>query len=371
MTTAFIVNSGSSSIKWELVDVESERRVRGGIVERIGEPGAAADHAEAMRGILGELGGEHPSVIGHRVVHGGSRFTTATLVTDEVEAAIEALSALAPLHNPPNLAGIRAARVAFPGVANVAVFDTAFHQSLPPAAYTYAIDSAVAHEHSIRRYGFHGTSYQYVARRAAALLSRPLEQLKLIVFHLGNGASVAAIDGGRSVETSMGMTPLEGLVMGTRSGDLDAGILFHLGRAGHTLPELDAMLNRRSGLLGVGGSGDLRDIQAAAGSGDAAAALALDVYHHRLRHYLGAYLVQLGGADAIVFTAGVGENSAPTRAAAVSGLGWLGMELDDARNDVRSRDARVISTDASPVAILVVPTNEELEIARQAIALVR
>ena len=370
MTTAFVVNSGSSSIKWELVDVESERRVRGGIVERIGEVGAAADHSHAMQGILADLGSEHPSVIGHRVVHGGSEFTSATIVTDAVEAAIERLSALAPLHNPANLAGIRAARAAFPGVVNVAVFDTSFHQSLAPEAFTYAIDADVAAEHSIRRYGFHGTSYQYVAERAASMLGRPLAELKLIVFHLGNGASVTAIDGGRSVDTSMGMTPLEGLVMGTRSGDLDPGILFHLGRVGFTLPELDTMLNRRSGLLGVGGIGDMRDIQAAAANGDAAATLALDVYCHRLRHYLGAYLVQLGGADAVVFTAGVGENSAPTRAAAMAGLEWLGIELDGARNDITSRHARLISTDSSPVAVLVVPTNEELEIARQSIALV-
>ena len=371
MTTAFIVNSGSSSIKWELVDVESEQRLRGGIVERIGEAGAAADHAVAMEGILAELGGEHPSVIGHRVVHGGSDFTAATLVTDEVEAAIERLSALAPLHNPANLAGIRAARAAFPGVANVAVFDTAFHQSLPPAAYTYAIDASVAAEHSVRRYGFHGTSFQYVSARAAAMLGRPLAELKLIVFHLGNGASVTAIDGGRSVETSMGMTPLEGLVMGTRSGDLDAGILFHLGRAGLTLPELDVMLNRQSGLLGVGGIGDMRDVQAAAAAGDAAARLALDVYYHRLRHDLGAYIVQLGGADAVVFTAGVGENSAPTRAGAVAGLDWLGIELDAFANNRTSREARIVSTNGSPVRILVIPTNEELEIARQAIAVVQ
>ncbi len=240
MSIAFIVNSGSSSIKWELIDVDTERRLRGGIVERIGEAGAAANHEHAMEGILAELGGEHPVVIGHRVVHGGSEFTSATIVTDEVEAAIERLSALAPLHNPANLAGIKAARAAFPGVPNVAVFDTAFHQSLQPAAYTYAIDATVAAEHHVRRYGFHGTSYNYVSRRAATMLGRPVEELKLIVFHLGNGASVTAIDGGRSVDTSMGMTPLEGLVMGTRSGDLDAGILFHLGRAGLTLPELDA-----------------------------------------------------------------------------------------------------------------------------------
>lgn len=361
MTTAFVVNSGSSSLKWELLDAESGEHLKGGLVERV------TDHASAMKGVLQELGSEHPEVIGHRVVHGGSVFTAATLVTDEVEAAIDELSALAPLHNPANLAGIRAARAAFPGVPNVAVFDTAFHQTLAPEAYTYALDTDVAREHGIRRYGFHGTSYQYVSRVAGELLGR--DKAKLVVFHLGNGASVAAIDSGRSVETSMGLTPLEGLVMGTRSGDLDAGVLFHLGRAGVTLDELDTLLNRRSGLLGLAGTGDMRDVQEAAAGGDGAARLALDVYHHRLRHYLGAYLALLGGADAIVFTAGVGENSPLTRTAAVAGMEWLGIELDEALNSQRSKDARVVSSRGSRIAVLVVPTNEELEIARQAAAL--
>lgn len=366
MTLAFVVNSGSSSIKWELLEVESGAVSGSGLVARIGEPGGdAPDHDSGMRGILERLGGEHPAVIGHRVVHGGDRFSAATLITDEVEAAIEELSALAPLHNPANLAGIRAARAAFPGVPNVAVFDTAFHQSLAPEAYTYAIDAAVAAEHGVRRYGFHGTSYQYVAGAAAELLGRPLEQLKLIVFHLGNGASVCAIDGGRSVETSMGMTPLEGLVMGTRSGDLDPGLLFHLGRAGFSLPELETLLNRRSGMLGLAGTGDMRDVQA---SDTPAARLALDVYHHRLRHYLGAYLVALGGADAIVFTAGVGENSPQTRAAALAGLERFGIVLDARLNAERSKHSRHISAPDSPIAVLVIPTNEELEIARQALA---
>ena len=361
MTLAFVVNSGSSSIKWELVDVESAEKLKGGLVERV------TDHESAMLGVLEELGDVHPAVIGHRVVHGGSVFTAATLVTDEVEAAIDELSALAPLHNPANLAGIRAARAAFPGVPNVAVFDTAFHQTLAPEAYTYAIDAGVARENGVRRYGFHGTSYQYVAKASAELLGRA--DAKLVVFHLGNGASVAAIDAGRSVETSMGMTPLEGLVMGTRSGDLDAGILFHLGRAGSTLDELDTLLNRRSGLLGLAGSGDMRDVQGKAADGDAEAQLALDVYHHRLRHYLGAYIALLGGAHAIVFTAGVGENSSATRAAVVRGMGWLGIELDESLNAAPSKDARVVSSGASRVSVLVVPTNEELEIARQSVAL--
>ena len=367
MTTVFVVNSGSSSIKWELVDVESAQKLRGGIVERIGEAGRVADHAAAMTAILDELGDARPEAIGHRVVHGGSVFRAATLVTDEVERKIDELSALAPLHNPANLAGIRAARAAFPGVPNVAVFDTAFHQSLAPEAYTYAIDAQLAAAHGVRRYGFHGTSYQYVSRKTAELLGR--DDLKLIVFHLGNGASACAIDSGRSVETSMGMTPLEGLVMGTRSGDLDPGALFHLGRAGLGLPELDTLLNRRSGMLGLSGRGDMRDVQQAAEAGDAAAQAALDVYHHRLRHYLGAYLVLLGSADAIVFTAGVGENSPVTRAAAVRGLEGFGIRLDEQLNAARGNGARIVSSTGSPVKVLVVPTNEELEIARQSAAL--
>jgi acetate kinase len=365
VTRAFVVNSGSSSIKWELLDPDTGERMRGGIVERIGEGGV--DHAGAMRSILDELGDEHPDVIGHRVVHGGARFHDATVIDDGVLAAIDELSVLAPLHNPANVLGIRAAREAFPGVPNVAVFDTAFHQTIAPAAYTYAIDAAVAADHGVRRYGFHGTSYRFVSRRAAELLGRPLDELRMIVLHLGNGASVCAIDGGRSVDTSMGLTPLEGLVMGTRSGNVDPGVLFHLGRAGLSLPELDTLLNRRSGLLGLGGSNDMRDVLAGVATGDAASILAFDVYVHRLRHYLGAYLAELGGADAIVFTAGVGENAAPVRQAALAGFEWAGIHVDADRNVARGTS--IISTDDSPVAVLVVPTNEELEIARQAAAL--
>jgi len=372
MSRVFVVNSGSSSIKWVLVDVATEQDVRSGVIERIGEAGSVPDHAAAMAQILGDLGDVRPDAIGHRVVHGGSVFREATLVTDEVERQIDELSALAPLHNPANLAGIRAARAAFPGVANVAVFDTSFHQSLAADAYTYAIDADLAATHGVRRYGFHGTSYQYVSAKTAELLGR--DDLKLIVFHLGNGASVCAIDGGRSVDTSMGMTPLEGLVMGTRSGDIDPGALFHLGRAGLGLDDLDTLLNRRSGLLGLSGRGDMRDVQSAAEAGDAAAQAALGVYHHRLRHYLGAYLVALAGdsshgVDAIVFTAGVGENSPVTRAATLRGLEGFGVVLDAELNGAPAKGARVVSSPDSAVKVLVVPTNEELEIARQSVAL--
>ncbi len=370
MTAIFVVNSGSSSIKYQLVDLDSETAIVSGLVERIGEPGSAvADHEAGMRVVLAALGAGHEiTAVGHRVVHGGSLFASATVITAEVEAAIDLLSALAPLHNPANLLGIRAARLALPEVPHVAVFDTAFHQTLPAAAYTYAIDAALAAEHGVRRYGFHGTSHKYVSERAASFLDRPLESLKTIVLHLGNGASACAIDGGRSVETSMGMTPLEGLVMGTRSGDIDPAALIHLHRqAGLGFDELDTLLNRRSGLLGLTGSGDMREVQDAAAAGDQVAEGARAVYRHRVRRYLGAYLVHLGGLDVIVFTAGVGENDAQLRQVTLAGLEFLGIVIDQERNAAVSREPRRISADDSPVAVLVIPTNEELEIARQSL----
>ncbi|MES2095062.1 MAG: acetate kinase [Actinomycetota bacterium] len=373
MTQIFVVNSGSSSIKYQLIDVESEEVALSGLIERIGEPGSdVVDHEDGMRQVLGSLGSVRQIVaVGHRVVHGGSIFDRATLVTDEVEAQIDELSALAPLHNPANLQGIRAARKALPQVPQVAVFDTAFHQTLPAAAYTYAIDATLAAEHSVRRYGFHGTSHKYVSEQAAIFLGRPLTELKTIVMHLGNGASVAAIDGGVSVETSMGMTPLEGLVMGTRSGDVDPAVLIHLHRqAGLDFDELDTLLNRKSGLLGLTGSGDMRDVQDAASRGDETAEAALAVYRHRVRRYIGAYIAHLGGLDALVFTAGVGENNALLRRRTLAGLEFLGIAIDVDRNELVSKKARFISPEGSPVAVLVIPTNEELEIARQAQALI-
>jgi acetate kinase len=368
---AFVVNSGSSSIKYQLLDPESGAVVLSGTVERIGEPGGdAPDHDAGLRDVLERLGGHEIAVVGHRVVHGGALFDRAVLVDDAVEAAIEELSALAPLHNPANLLGIRAARRALPDVPQVAVFDTAFHQTMPPAAWRYAIDRELADRHGIRRYGFHGTSHKYVSERAAAFLGRPLGELKQIVLHLGNGASMCAIDGGRSVDTSMGMTPLEGLVMGTRSGDLDPAILPHLGRvAGMSLDELDTLLNRRSGLLGLTGTGDMRDVQRAALDGDPQAEEALEVWRHRIRHYVGAYLAELGGVDVIVFTAGVGENNALLRRRTMARLEHLGIRIDDDRNELESRAERRISADDSAVEVLVIPTDEEREIARQAFAL--
>jgi acetate kinase len=371
VTEVFVVNSGSSSIKYQLVDVETGAALVNGLIERIGEPGAEAkDHVAGMKLALDALGTGHDiQAVGHRVVHGGTRFTEATVITDKVEQEIDDLSPLAPLHNPANLVGIRAARKALPDVPHVAVFDTAFHRTLAPDAYTYAIDADLAEKHAVRRYGFHGTSHKYVSERAAEFLGRKLEDTKTIVLHLGNGASACAIDGGRSIDTSMGMTPLEGLVMGTRSGDIDPAILAYLhAQAGLGFDELDALLNKKSGLLGLTGNGDMRDVQTAASNGDEKAEAALAVYRHRIRHYVGAYIAELGGLDALVFTAGVGENSVALRQQSLDGLERLGISVDPARNAAKSKDARHISPDGSPVAVLVIPTNEELEIARQTLA---
>ncbi|WP_400994378.1 acetate/propionate family kinase [Agromyces sp. GXQ0307] len=395
MTTVLVVNSGSSSLKYQLVDVTAGAALASGLVERIGagegrathtdasgrahrEEVSVADHHAAFAWMLRAFAEHGPSLdahppvaVGHRVVQGGARFFEPTVITELVKINIDELSVLAPLHNPANLAGIVAAERAFPSVPHVAVFDTAFHQTMPPDAYLYALDRDLAEKHRIRRYGFHGTSHRYVSRAAAAFLGRPTEELKLIVLHLGNGASACAVDGGRSVETSMGMTPLEGLAMGTRSGDLDPAVVLHLQRrAGLRVDEVDDLLNKRSGMLGLGGHGDMRDLTEAAASGDERARVALEVYAHRVRSYVGAYAAQLGRVDAIVFTAGVGENAADVRARSLAGLEGFGVEVDAARNAVRSGEARRISTDGSRTAVLVVPTNEELEIARQTVEVV-
>lgn len=392
MTVVLVINSGSSSFKYQLIDVETESALVSGLVERIGEGvgvmthkvGDATyerelpipDHAvgfDVMLRAFDEYGPslveQPPAAIGHRVVQGGARFFHPTLIDDLVEINIDELAVLAPLHNPGAVQGIRAARTAFSDLPHVAVFDTAFHQSLPPAAYTYAIDQDLARKHRIRRYGFHGTSHKFVSEAAADFVGRPLRELKQIVLHLGNGASITAIDGGLSVETSMGLTPLEGLVMGTRSGDIDPSVMLVLARREEMTPsQLDDFLNKRSGVLGIAGVSDMRDIEDRRAAGNGAAMLAFDVYVHRLRAYLGAYIAQLGGVDVISFTAGVGENSPLVRAAALATLGFLGVHVDEARNEERRRGIRVISTDDSPVTVLVVPTNEELEIARQTLA---
>ncbi|WP_039802613.1 acetate kinase [Nocardia araoensis] len=385
-----VINSGSSSIKYQLVDPDSGVVAASGMVERIGEDeggiehradGSAterreriADHAAGLRLIFDtfaatghDLVREGVRAVGHRVVHGGEVFYRPTLIDDDVVAAITELAALAPLHNPANVAGIESARALLPGVPQVAVFDTAFFHGLPAAAKTYAIDAKVAAAHGIRKYGFHGTSHEYVSGRVAELLGRDPAELNQIVFHLGNGASASAIRGGHPIDTSMGLTPLEGLVMGTRSGDLDPGIMAHLARSAHLdIDAIDTLLNRDSGIKGLAGVNDFRELRRLIEDGDEAARLAYDVYIHRLRRYLGAYLIELGGVDAITFTAGVGENSPQVRADALAGLSGFGIEVDPAANTAQDRAARRISPPGAPVAVLVVPTNEELAIARAA-----
>ncbi|MGW5376205.1 acetate kinase [Nocardia sp. NPDC003999] len=385
-----VINSGSSSIKYQLVDPDSGVVAASGVVERIGEDEGGiehradgstterreriADHAAGLRLIFDtfaatghDLVREGVRAVGHRVVHGGEVFYRPTLIDDDVVAAISELAALAPLHNPANVAGIESARALLPGVAQVAVFDTAFFHGLPAAAKTYAIDAKVAAAHGIRKYGFHGTSHEYVSGCAADFLGRDPAELNQIVFHLGNGASASAIRGGRPIDTSMGLTPLEGLVMGTRSGDLDPGIVAHLARSAHLdIDAIDTLLNRDSGIKGLSGVNDFRELRRLIDGGDEAARLAYDVYIHRLRRYLGAYLIDLGGVDAITFTGGVGENSPQVRADALAGLGAFGIEVDPAANTAENRAARRISPPGAPVAVLVVPTNEELAIARAA-----
>lgn len=393
MSIVLVVNSGSSSLKYRLLDMASETVLASGLVERIGErmgrvrhdgPSGrhederrVADHDAAFEAMIAGFEAHGPSLeahppvaVGHRVVQGGRRFFGPTIVDDAVERDIEELIPLAPLHNQANLAGVRGARKAFPDLPHVTVFDTAFHTTMPDAASLYALDRATAERYRIRKYGAHGTSHRFVAAETARFLGRPLEELRIIVLHVGNGASACAVRGGISVETSMGMTPLEGLVMGTRTGDIDPAVLFHLHRqAGLDVDQLDDLVNRRSGLLGLTGSGDLRDVTERAAQGDQLAKTGLEVYAHRIRHYVGAYMAQLGGADAVVWTAGVGENAADVRALALEGLeDVFGIELDEAANAERSDQARRISTAGSKVEVLVIPTNEELEIARQTLA---
>ncbi|MCL3859952.1 acetate kinase [Actinotalea sp. K2] len=387
-----VINSGSSSIKYQLLDGVSGESLATGLLERIGQPVGAikhegpqgktvleqpvVDHEAGIATILELFAAHGPQLdpkdlaaVGHRVVQGGARFSGPAVIDDEVESAIEELSTLAPLHNPPNLDGIRAARRAFPDLPHVAVFDTSFHATLAPESYTYAIDRDVAREHGIRRYGFHGTSHAYVTQRTAELLGKDPADVNVIIAHLGNGASITAVRGGRSVETSMGLTPLEGLVMGTRSGDIDPAVIFHLQRvAGMSTDEIDALLNRRSGMLGLAGASDMRDIHDAIAAGDQDARLALDVYCHRLKHYVGAYYAHLGRVDAVVFTAGAGENDDVVRELSLTGLERLGIQVDPVRNEGRKKTDTVISPDGAEVTVLVVPTNEELEIAREALA---
>ncbi|MBF6045876.1 acetate/propionate family kinase [Streptomyces sp. NRRL B-1677] len=396
-TRVLVLNSGSSSVKYQLLDMADGARLAAGLVERIGEETSRlvhsplatgggkreqeapiADHEAALQAVAAELaadglGLDSPELaaIGHRVVHGGQKFTAPTVITDEVLAEIERLVPVAPLHNPANITGIRTAQALRPDLPQVAVFDTAFHTTMPESAARYAIDTATADAHMIRRYGFHGTSHAYVSRETAKLLGKDPSEVNVIVLHLGNGASASAVERGRCVDTSMGLTPLEGLVMGTRSGDLDPAVLLHLSRnAGMSTDEIDALLNKKSGLIGLCGDNDMREIRRRIDEGDARAQLAFDIYVHRLKKYIGAYYAVLGTVDAVAFTAGVGENAAPVREAAVAGLEALGLAVDAGLNAVRSGEPRLISPESARVAVAVVPTDEELEIATQTYDLV-
>ena len=392
-----VINCGSSSLKYQLINSETEGVLAKGLCERIGIDGmltyqpeggekekseiAMPTHTEAINAVLAALTNEKSGVIkslsevgavGHRVVHGGEKFTSSCLINDESMKAIEECNDLAPLHNPANLIGIRACQELMPGVPMVAVFDTAFHQTMPDVAYTYGIPYEYYEKYKVRRYGFHGTSHSYVSKRTAEIVGKPYDQMKIIVCHLGNGASISAVNCGKSVDTSMGLTPLEGLVMGTRSGDLDPAIIDFVGKKeGLSLDEMNEVLNKKSGMLGISGvSSDGRDLEAAAETGNKRAQLALDVFDYRVIKYIGAYAAAMNGVDAIAFTAGIGENNIKMRKDVCSSLTYLGVKLDEEKNNVRGEE-RIISAHDSKVQVLLVPTNEELAIARETLALVK
>jgi len=387
-----VVNAGSSSLKYQLIDATSGLTVAVGLVSEIGGASQlrhetdgrrheadldSPDHGAAFaaaRAALAEhgpwVGDDDLVAVGHRVVHGGRRFTEPVVVDDDVIAALRTLSPLAPLHNPANIEGIVRAQAAFPGIPHVAVFDTGFHRTLPPAAYTYAVPRAWRDEQHVRRYGFHGSSYAWVSRRTAALLGREPEDLRMVVLHLGNGASACAVDGGRSVDTSMGLSPAEGLVMGTRSGDVDPALGGYLARVlGLSAQQFDRALNRESGLLALAGASDFRALAERRAGGDAEAGLAFDVTVHRIRKYVGAYAAVLGRLDALAFTGGIGEHSPVLRAAVVDGLGVLGLRLDAAANAEGPAERRVSAGDSS-AEVWVVPTDEEREIGRAALTVI-
>jgi acetate kinase len=392
-----IVNAGSSSLKYQLIDTDNETTLAKGLVERIGIPGSRLkqtvgmeqyvvemplkDHIEASKqmlkaltdkqhGILGSM--DEIGAVGHRVVHGGERFTTSSLIDEECLAAIDENSQFAPLHNPANLMGIKACRLVMPNTPMVAVFDTSFHQTMPAKSFLYGLPMDYYKRLKVRRYGFHGTSHRYVSERAAKFLGKELRDLKIITCHLGNGSSMCAIDGGKSVDTSMGMTPLEGgVLMGTRSGSVDpASLQFIMNHEGLDIDQMLEVLNKKSGLLGVSGlSSDMRDIEEAARQGNEQAQITLDLLYNGIRKYIGAYAATMGGVDVVVFTAGIGENSPILRESVLDGMGFLGMELDKEKNKLRGEE-RDISTPNSKVRILVIPTNEELVIARDTLEIV-
>jgi acetate kinase len=387
-----VLNCGSSSLKYQFLNMETEQVLATGLVQRIGmddaifeykvpggkevkEVNSILDHTTAIKRMLAALTSPEYGVIsdpseinavGHRVVHGGEAFSGSVMVNDEVKQTLRALFDLAPLHNPPNLTGILAAEDAIPGKPQVAVFDTAFHATMPRTSFLYALPYAMYKRHKVRRYGFHGTSHRYVSERAAALIDKPADQLKLITCHLGNGSSVAAVVGGKSVDTSMGFTPLEGLIMGTRSGDLDPGAIFYImAREELSMSEMNSMLNKHSGMRGVSGiSGDMRQIEEEMAKGEPRATETFEMAEYRLRKYIGAYAAAMNGVDAIIFTGGIGENSNLLRGAVCEHLTYLGVELDEGINNTRSKQERLISKPTSKVQVWVIPTNEELVIAR-------
>ena len=393
-----VINAGSSSLKYQLLNPETQQVLAKGLCERIGIDGKftykpdgkeaikAADvamptHSEAIQTVLNALIDKDNGVIGsmaeidavgHRVVHGGEKCAKSVLITDEVMAAIEECNPLAPLHNPANIIGIKACQSLMPSTPMVAVFDTAFHQTMPPVAYTYALPYEYYENDKVRSYGFHGTSHKYVAQRAAAMLGKPIEELKLISCHLGNGSSVTAVDGGKSVDTSMGFTPLAGLPMGTRCGDIDAGIMEYLmNKHGMDIKEMLNIMNKKSGVQGISGvSSDFRDLEAAGAEGNKRAALAVDVFLYGVKKLIGSYAAAMGGVDAVIFTAGVGENGSDNRAGIVAGLEFMGIKIDEAKNKLRGEEID-ISAEGATVRTLVIPTNEELMIALDTAALVK
>jgi len=392
-----VINCGSSSLKYQLINSETEDVLAKGLCERIGIDGmltyqpaggekeksekAMPTHTEAIKFVIEALTNEKTGVIksldevgavGHRIVHGGEKFTASTVLTAETIQAIEECSDLAPLHNPANLIGVRACQELMPNVPMVAVFDTAFHQTMPKTAYLYGLPYEYYENYKVRRYGFHGTSHSFVSKRTAEIIGKPYEDCKIIVCHLGNGASLSAVMNGKSVDTSMGLTPLEGLVMGTRSGDIDPAIIeFVAKKEGKTLDEMMNVLNKKSGLLGISCvSSDGRDLEDAAAKGDEKAQAALDIFAYRVVKYIGAYAAAMNGVDAIVFTAGIGENDISCRSKVCKNLTYLGAEIDEELNKCRGEE-RIISTPESKVKLLVVPTNEELAIARETLALVK
>ncbi len=392
-----VINCGSSSLKYQLIDSDSEQVLAKGLCERIGIDGRLthrpagkdkveieapmANHTEAVSLVLKHLTDPEVGVIGslaeigavgHRIVHGGEKFAASTVLNDEVIAEIEKVSDLAPLHNPANLIGIRACQELMPGVPMVGVFDTAFHQTMPEKAFLYGLPYEYYEKYGVRRYGFHGTSHSFVSKRVAEILGKDIKDLKTIVCHLGNGASICAVQGGKSVDTSMGFTPLEGLVMGTRSGDLDPAILEYVaGKEHKDLSAMESVLNKKSGVAGVSGvSSDFRDLGKAAEEGNHRAEVALEMFAYRVAKYVGSYAAAMNGVDVIAFTAGIGENDISMRARVLAYLGFLGVTVDPEKNNVRGEE-RVISTDDSRVLAMVVPTNEELAICRETVALVK